>query len=78
MLKQPDTVALLIGKGVNLDMPPTKVPPTNTMPDAHLLYRPAPFVIQAACTGCIPVLKNLVAAGCSLNAVGHIGLSKRY
>ena len=77
-LKQPDTVAMLIGKGVDLTKPPPVIPEMNTMPEAHKMYRKAPFIIQAAVTGCLPIVKNLVAAGCSLTDVGHIGFSRRH
>ena len=77
-LKQPDTVAMLIGKGVDLTKAPPVIPEMKTMPGAHESYRKAPFIIQAAVTGCLPVVKNLVAAGCSLTDVGHIGFSRRH
>ena len=68
---------MLIQKGVNLSNPPNKVPPLNNDPDCHLNYRQAPFIIQAAVAGDVKVMKTLVKAGCQLNDVGHICLSKR-
>lgn len=41
-------------------------------------YRQAPYIIQAACAGDLQSIQHLVERGnCSLDAVGHICISKR-
>lgn len=51
--------------------------PIPSDPNMHNIYREAPFIIQAACAGEVEIIKILVKAGCSLQDVGHICLSKR-
>jgi len=53
------------------------VGPIPSDPNMHNIYREAPFIIQAACAGEVEIVKMLVKAGCSLQDVGHICLSKR-
>lgn len=40
-------------------------------------YRQAPWIIQAACAGDVPVIKAFLEGGCQLTEVGHICISKR-
>ena len=42
-----------------------------------LEYRKSPFIIQAACAGNIPILKQLLDAGSRIIEAGHICLSKK-
>ena len=76
--KNHEMVKTLITRGCDLDNPPQKVPALTGHPECHIEYRRAPYIIQAACYGDKKIMEMLVAAGCSLNEVGHIALSKRH
>lgn len=76
--KQAELVKQFIERGANLSSPPNKVPPLQFDPDVHVNYRPAPFIVQAACAGDKKVMQILIENGCSLHEVGHIALSKRH
>lgn len=67
---------LCLSKGVSLDTPPTMVTPISSDPECHELYRPSPYLVQAACKNNVEIFKDLVNNNCSLNDVGYIGLSR--
>ena len=76
--KNHEMVKALIQRGADLTNPPQKVPPLQAHPECHIEYRSSPYIIQAACYGDKKIMELLIAAGCNLNDVGHIALSKRH
>ena len=75
--KQPEMVKFLIAKKIDLTKPPNFVTDVDSDPSCAENYRVSPFIVQAACHGSLEIFKLLIAAGCSMNDVGHICLSKR-
>ena len=70
-------VKLLINKGVDLTSAPVKVPHLPGHDECHVKYRQTPYIIYAACHGNLEIVRHLEKAGCDINDVGHICLSKR-
>jgi ankyrin repeat protein len=73
--KNLDIVKHLIMKGFKLENPPSSIDVMTQAPAMDRDYRPTPYIIQAITTSSLEIVRILLAAGCTLDAFGHIGFS---
>lgn len=73
-----DCVKLLIARGAQKLSPPNFIEGTGDVEFSLACsdYRTTPWIVYAACHGNLEIVKLLAKAGCSLNDVGHICLSR--
>lgn len=65
----------VIMKGFKLENPPSSIDVMTEAPAMDRDYRPTPYIIQAITSSSLEIVKILLAAGCTLDAFGHIGFS---
>ena len=52
------------------------MPDVGNPPEYNRDYRKSPFIIQAACSGNVEIIKKIRAVGGNIDEVGHIALTK--